>query len=303
METAVIERDDTPEVIPTPAPESTPTPESDASPEKEAKEPADSTEPETTPEVPANDEPSFEVDGEKLTPTQIREWRKKYDRDTKWVQANEERSAQLKRDETEISALRALKPYLDQRPDVLQQLFTPKPERNFDTEIQQLYQYRPLDTGSQEYVNWDYQVRNLYAEKAEARASHAAEEKYATQTAQQSNSVIERAAWTAYKEKVSQEDFVKMADYIKGNIRQGQFGAYPENCFDIAYRSLFWDKELERTRLETAQKAAKTISNAKPANPIQGVNKPRVELTEDDEADERYVQLMKERRLRKTTLE
>jgi hypothetical protein len=303
MESAIIEQDDMPEVIPTPAPVSTPTPESETSPQKEVEQPADSPEPEPTPEGTANDEPSFELDGEKLTPTQVRDWKKKYDRDTKWVQANEERSAQLKRDETEISALRALKPYLDQRPDVLQQLFTPKQERNFDTEIQQLYQYRPVDTNSQEYVNWDYQVRNLYAEKAESRASHAAEEKYATQTAQQNNSTIERAAWTTYRDKVSQDDFVKMADYIKSNIRQDKFGAYPENCFDIAYRSLYWDKEIERTRLESAQKAAKTISNAKPANPIQGVNKPRVELTEDDEADERYVQLMKERRLRKASLE
>src|SRR5437867_3094208 len=94
-------------------------------------EPAPQTPETETPAAPAPVEPTFDIDGEKLTASQIKELREKYERDSKWIQSNEARAAELNRQEEELRQIRAFKGLVDQRPDVLQQLIQPPPQRNF----------------------------------------------------------------------------------------------------------------------------------------------------------------------------
>lgn len=293
MANTVIEAPDTPETTPAVQNDGNVVPESpqDSKPTAEPETP-----PEVTPAPDAPPDPEVEIGGEKLSAKQILEWKEKYGRDSKWVQQNEARAAELNRQEEELRQLRLLKPYLEQRPDVLQQLILPKQERNYDQELQNLYNNKPdPNIYPNEYLQWELQKDLLRDERAIYLSEKKAEARLQQQYSQAENMKIETDARAKYLSNgvVSQPEYTKMTEWIFQNV-QPRNGVYPKESYDVAFKILYEDKFLSQIKLDTAKKqVAPLLRTTNPQD--NGTHKPRVAKTDDDIKDDAFISAMKER--------
>lgn len=277
---------------PTPADTSVPTQTSGDAPQAPEQSETPET-PATSPEAAAPQE--FDVEGEKVTAAQIKEWKEKYGRDSKWVQSNEARAAELNRQEEELRQLRALKPLLDQRPDVIQQLVQPRQQRDFDAELRNLYANRPdpnIDYNG--YLNWEYQKDTLNREATAYTLQKQTEQKYLTQKAEEENSRVIDYGKQKYLDSktVDASEFVRMTNWIDHNYKT-QNGIVPKEAYDIAFKVLFEDKFLSQVKIDTAKRAVSPL--LKTTQSDNGINKPRVAKTEQDLQDDSFISAMKER--------
>lgn len=291
METTILEPHDTP-------PEATPAAPiegqevSPPSPPKEGEQPAT---PETpvaaTPTAPAPPEPTFEVDGEKLTASQIRELREKYQRDSKWIQTNESRAAELNRQEEELRQIRAIKPLLEQRPDIVQQLFQPTPQRNFDAEMQQLYAQEPdRFQDPQGYVAWKMREAQVVSDRTAALLQNQNRQEYEQRQAFEHNTQTEQYGKEKYLNNkiVTPAEFSRMNAWIVENVRSNN-GRYSKEAYDVAFKTLFEDKFVENVKLNAVKQAIAPLKNEKPQNSAVGIKPQEVQTTPDEEEDQALV--------------
>jgi hypothetical protein len=243
-------------------------------------------------------EPVFEVDGEKLTASEIKKLQENYGRDSKWVEKNEERAKVIKAREQELAPLLALKPYLDQRPEILQQLLQPKQERNIDAELDQLYNQKPTDPYDlQNMALWERQKDILIAQKI---ATNTQKELYQQNIVQQAvvhNDEIYKSAQDKYRDKVNDSEFYEMTEYIKSNYLPNQ-GKYSKNVYDRAYKELYEDKWLRDIKLETSKEAIKPLLKTTTSTKDNGI---KVSKTDDDDLtpqERKLVEFMKSKNSR-----
>lgn len=307
METTVLEvPDDTPETNPpTPAGEGTQNPPEggEVSPQsKETETPSASGETHDASDAPGATSPpesEFEIDGEKLTASQIRELKKKYDRDTNWVQRNEARAAELKREREELAPLLAIKPILEQRPELYQQLFTPPQKRNYDAELQQLYMQEPdRNLYPEHWAAWKVQIGNTERDKYTAQIQETQTQAVAAQAANTHNTKLLGDAKSKFVStgKLSDTELYDMATWVGQNIVPRN-GMYPENSFDIAYLALHSQKAQRDVAVEAARKAIEPLKNARPVSQRgdNGIKQPEVQPTPEDEDDNAFISMVKSR--------
>src|ERR1043165_4293240 len=261
MATTVLEMPDTPQDPATPAAPETPPVAGDAPPEQQ---PTPETPETPAPVVPAPPEAVIEVDGEKLTASQIKTLREKYERDSKWIQANEAKAAELNRQEEEVRQTRALKGLIEQRPDILEQLLKPPPERNFDAEMQSLYAQRPDPTDYQNYANWELAKDKLNREATAAMFESKARSDYEQRMAIEHNNQTEKYGKEKYLETkiLTPQEFHRMNQWIIENAKAVN-NRYPKEANDIAFKALYEDKFLAGVKLTATQRAIP------PAEPVK----------------------------------
>lgn len=240
------------------------------------------------------DEPVFEIDGEKLTASEIRQLKKDRENDSKWKDENRRKAEELNRRAKELGPLELLKPYLEQRPEVLQQLFAPKQERNLQAELSALDAKKPdpyQDFNG--YETWREQRQEIKDAIREREVLKHAEQRYMSSLAEQHNLSLEKEAKARYvdSEKVSAEDFRgPMTQWIVQTLKPDANGRYPAESYDLAYKVLYGDKEMRAGKLEATQRMITQLDKAKPADTVHGARKAEVPKTEKELEDEAFVE-------------
>lgn len=248
------------------------------------------------PETPTEEqEPAIEFDGKKYTSSQFKEMEKAYTNSTEWQKTNTQRAQevaeerrQLEERAARVSMLEGLAEKVQTNPDLLKQIFAPRQEKDYDAELNRHWQQRPSDTGSQEYVNWEYQKDMILAERAEEKATKRASESLISNTAKDHNSTVSIEGFSKYKDKVSQGEFKQMAAWIQQNVAAPQ-GRYPKDSYDIAYRTMYFDKAVSDAALEGAKKSGDALLKAKPADGQNGRKPIDIQKTQTDLDDDEFI--------------
>jgi hypothetical protein len=231
----------------------------------------------------------FDIDGEKLTAEQVKEmkdaWKNKQDWTKDFTQKSQvaaDERRKVEADKQRLQEAMFIQQKLHENPDLLKQVFAPKPTRDWKAEEAQIWSQRPIDINSQEYVNWEYARTNFYREQDREEVQRNVFQKQSEQTAKDHNERITLAAWEKYsKDGVAQDDFVKMADWIRGNLKETE-GRFPKESFEIAFSSMFPDRQIRKEKLDATKKASEAIVKAKPADGVKGAQ----QTTENDMSDD-----------------
>jgi len=239
-----------------------------------------------TEEKPAEKEATVELDGQQIPLSQLKEALDIAKNQKEWNRKNTQSAQEIADQKRQLQEAAYIAEQVKSHPEILQQLFAPKPERDIDAEIRQMYAQRPVEFNSQEYVNWDYQMRMLESEKVQQNVLKRSQESLSRTTAKEHNDTVYAEGLEKYREKTNPDEFRQLQEWIIKNLSPDN-GKFPKDSFDKAYRILFFDRAVSEAKLEATQKLGKSIAQAKPASGAPGATK-RTEtktLEEQDEAD------------------
>jgi len=244
----------------------------------------------------------LEFNGEKFTAEELKEMREAYKNKSEWqkdfTQKSQAAKEELRRIETEKKAIQEamfIREKLSERPELLQQIYAPKQERNFAEEERLLWSQRPPDPSTQEYGNWEYQKTLFYNERAKQEAIQEALKQNKQTAAVDYNGQLSVQAWDKFsKEGVEENEFQDMAQWILSNLKQSD-GKFPKNSYDIAYMAMFPDRQVRKEKIEATKKASQAIEKAKPAN-VEGASKTTEKETSDD--DDAFIAELRARKRR-----
>lgn len=256
--------------------------------------------PVSAPEPGAEGQPStpkdsdVEIDGQRLSAAQIKDAMAALANREAWQKENTRKSQEIAEQrrawEKEQQEILFLKKKLEEKPDVVQKIFAPEAERNFEAELQELYSRKPQDPFSQEYVQWEFTKDRLNREIAKTEALRESQSVLLRSTAADHNSNVEKSSWEKYRGKVSWEEFRDMAAWVLENVN-ARGGKYPQNSFDMAYQMVHPEKFQEEIKLSAVKAANDSLTKAKPAGE-PGVQKPHDKLTPEEQSDEEFVKRM-----------
>lgn len=250
-------------------------------PEPEVAEPGTEPQPESTPAP----EPTIEIDGQQIPLSQAKEALEVAKNQKEWKQKNTQRAMELAERERQLQEASLIAERAKANPQLLQQLFAPQQERDFNAELQALWAKRPQDIYSQEYANWEFEKDRLNSERLRYDLSKQNQQEFNQVAAVQHNNSVEAQAHAKYDEKVSPQEFLQMGQWIIQHIQRDQSGKFPKDCFDTAYRNVFFEKAVADAKLDGSKKAAASILNAKPASGAPGATK-RTETKTPEELDD-----------------
>jgi hypothetical protein len=289
MANEILERSD-PEEVATPEPEVVEAAEP-IQPEVEPEE----TKEEKQPELPSQDEPEIEIAGEKVKASQIAEWRKDAENKKEWQKSNTTKAQEIARRSKELEQAEAIYKLVSQDPAKLQKLLAPEPERNYDAELNALYQQAPDPLDRQAYLNWEYQKDQLLSAKsAEKGYKHALAQESQKATKEHNDSVVNRA-YEKYNGKMSEDEFKEATTWIVGNI-SAKDGRYSEQSYDVAYKFLYGDRDVESAKLSAAKSVGDSIRRAKPASGETGKLPKQETKSPGDDEDDAFVEEIKHRK-------
>lgn len=255
------------------------------------------TEEEKQPET-SQEEPEVEIEGEKVTVAQLKEWREAAKNQKEWQKSNTVKAQQIAEDRKRLQQAEMLYDFFQKNPEKFQKIVAPEPARDFNTELETLYQQRPTEDPN-EYWKWEQKKDRLIAEKAAAEAAERVKQQTVQEFSRKHNEDVVRQAAEKYKDKVSADEFEGMTRWIMENVRPKEGNIYDQKAFDMAYTILHGDKVVEEAKLNAVKSVARSIEKAKPASGEPGKTKPEKEpdSAEDDEFEqrvhERYPRLRK----------
>ena len=284
METEFLERED-PE-------KATPTTEVESAETEKQPEVAD----ETTTEEQSEGTPKeaeVEIDGQRYTVTRVKEWQEAAKNKDQWQKSNTLKAQEIAAKRKTLEEAEAIYNVLKQNPEKLQKIFAPEPERDFDKETQAHYSRRPLEYGD-EYVRWEQERDRLITEKATSQAFRLAQSQETQRSAKEHNESLANTAYDKYHEKVTDEEYQQMAGWLVNNL-QPKNGKYPVEAFDVAYKVLYGDKDVESAKLSGAKALSDQIRKAKPASGEPGKLKQPETKTTSDEEDDKFLEEIRAR--------
>lgn len=275
--------------------EATPTPEVVESAETEIQtEVPEETKGEQEPEPSAPvEEPEYEVEGQRYRASQLKEALEASKNKAEWQKSNTLKAQEIAAKRKELEQAEAIYNLVKGDPTKLQRLLAPEPERDFKGELEKHYKMRPEVYG-QEYIDWEFRRDSLVAEQASEKAFKHAQAQESMRAAKEHNDGIVNRSYDKYKGKVNDDEFQSMASWLSQNI-QPKDGRYPETSFDVAYRFLYGERDVETAKLSAAKAVGDSIRKAKPASGEKGTLPKPEHKTPSDEEDESFANAVKER--------
>lgn len=242
----------------------------------------------------AVEEPTFEVDGEKLTASQIKKLKEDYTNDSKWKARNQAEAEANKKARLEVAQLEYLKSVLEQRPEILQQLIAPPVKRDFDRELQEHYANVPSEYDQAALIQWNLKRDSLIREQAASMANEVYQKQSQERDSREYHSRLERAWKEKYVDsgKLTPEEFSSDLQWVVANVNPHN-GKIPEQAFDHAFKILHEDKYLSGVKLEATQKAVGPILKAKASVTNNGNKQRETAPTVEDDLDNDFVQRVK----------
>jgi len=253
--------------------------------ETESEETKETPTEQTTESATSEEESQVEIDGEKVPVSKLKEWKEAYGNDSRWKDKNRKESERINAEKRELDSLKLLKPALEQRPDILQQLLAPK--RDIDAEVQSHYGRRPDPYADpNQFAQWEYVKDQLLREQTTFHLQAQTKQDYARAEAVRTNDEVFQSGHSAYfKEKlVDGPEFMDMQRWIMENVKD-RHGAYPKNSFDIAFAALYPERKMRSEKVQTVKDVLKSQEKAVPAKK-EGVQKTETqsELNESESA-------------------
>lgn len=287
MANEILEREDPQEA--TPAPEAVESAETEIQPEV-PEETKGEQEPEPSAPV---EEPEYEVEGQRYKASQLKEALDAAKNKSEWQKSNTLKAQEIAAKRKELEQAEAIYNLVKSDPTKLQKLLAPEPERDFDGELKSHYQKRPEVYG-EDYIKWEFERDRLVAEQASEKAFKHAQAQESMRAAKEHNDGIVNRSYDKYKGKVSDDEFQAMASWLSQNI-QPKDGRYPETSFDVAYRFLYGERDVETAKLTAAKAVGDSIRKAKPASGEKGTLPKPEHKTPSDEEDEAFTNAVRER--------
>ena len=290
METTILEAPDTTEVesnVEAPV-ETAPAVDS---PEKESEQV------EQTNDAPApeeSQEPTVELDGEQVPLSELKKMRADFKNDSNWKDKNRRESEELNKKQQRYARLELLEPYLEQHPEIIQQIVQPKPQRDIDRELQEHYNNIPNpDIDPDGARAWALKRDQMILEGSAMKAESQIQSRYQKESVDKQNGEVVSYAQDTYTDKVGREGLEQIASWVVANM-QPKNGAYKKSDVDIAYQVLFRDKYLQELQVDTAKKVVAPLLKSKP-NGGDGVKKQERQLTPQDADDDSFVQTVRQK--------
>lgn len=236
-------------------------------------------------------EPTVEIDGEQVPISEVKRLREEYKNDSNWKDKNRRTSEELNAQRKELAQLELIKPLIEQHPEILQQLFTPKQNQNFETELQAHLSQEPDATQDwNAWRAWNFKKDELAVKVSEERAVNRLRTENLKRDADDHNLRLSNQAAKDFVDsgKATREEVQEMANWIVANIKDKN-GRYPDNAFDIAYKATMnSDKEIRQAKLDATKSVQKSIEKAKPADSVNGANK-RDQMTAEDIEEQEFI--------------
>jgi hypothetical protein len=288
MATEIMERSD-PETVATPEPEVV-----EAAETTQPEVPEETKDAEQPEETPAVDEPEYEVEGQRYKASQLKEWKEAADNKDKWQKANTLKAQEIASKRKELEQAEAIYNLVRSDPAKLQKLLAPEPERDYDAELNTLYQQAPDPLDRENYLRWEFQKDQLLSAKSAERGyKHALAQESQRATKEHNDALVNRA-YEKYKGKMSDEEFVKATEWGVARLAPKD-GRMPEEFYDIAYSVLYGGRDLEQAKLSAAKSVGDSIRRAKPASGETGKLPKQETKSPGDEEDEAFAARIRDR--------
>jgi len=290
MDTEILERSD-PEEVATPSQEVV----KEAAPVEQPEVQPEETKDEKQPEQPSQEEPEYEVEGQRYTAAQLKEWKEAADNREKWQKANTVKAQEIAARRKELEQAEAIYNLVKSDPAKLQKLLAPEPERDFDGELQALYQQQPDLLDRDNFVRWQYAKDQLLAAKVADQSYKRALTDVQTRSAKEHNDRVVNDAYEKYKGKMSDDEFRQATEWGVANLAPKD-GKMPDNFYDIAYRVLFSERDIESAKLSAAKAVGDSIRRAKPASGDVGKLPKHETKSPGDDEDDAFIEEIKYRK-------
>jgi hypothetical protein len=253
-------------------------------------------EPQAEPEQPpvtTPEEPSIELDGQRLTATQIKEMKKAQEDRDKWQKANTQRAQELAEKERRLSKYALIDEAVQRNPNVLQTIFTPAPQVDLNADLQAHYNKRPADVFAPDYAQWEMQKDLLLSQRAEQRAEEKATARILETEAREHNERIGTEAEKKLRDKGrSVDEIMDIGRWVAENIKPRN-GKYPQNAFEVAEKFLYGEEDSRSAKLEASRAAANSIQRAVPASG-NGVSRNQEPKSPQDDEDSAFIDRIKD---------
>ena len=243
--------------------------------------------------TPQEEEAVVEIDGQKLTAKELKEWQEAFKNKSEWQKSNTQKAQEIAAQRKEMEEAIAINTLLKSKPELKQRLFTPEPERNLQSELDAHYGKRPEVYGD-EYIQWEKTRDRLVSETAAIEGYKRARLEAQQQITQQHNDNVVNTAYEKYKGKLSEDEFRASADWVLKNIR-AENGMYPQSAFDTAYAVLHGSRDVTDAKINATKSVIRSIEKAKPASGEQGTLKTTEKISPEDEEDEAFAAEVKAR--------
>ena len=270
--------------------------------EKEVQEPVvEAPEPKAEPEQPTEtptevpEEPTIEFDGQRLTASQIKEWKEAHENKKEWQRANTQRAQEIAEERKKLARASLIEEQFSKRPELLQELFKPPVARNIDVELQSLYQSEPQDIFSPEHQQWMLNKDRLLLEKAETNAEQRAVQRITEKEAYEHNMKLgEEIEAKMLAKGRSAEDVLSLGQWVAENMKPKN-GKFTAEMFEVAEAIKFGKESIRQAKLETAKQTVQSITKAKPASGAPGVQKPHESKDQVEREEDEWVNYMNEK--------
>lgn len=234
-------------------------------------------------------EPTVKIGGQEVPLSKAEQALKDYGNDQAWKDKNRRESEELNARRKRVERLELLEPMLEQRQDIVQQLFAPKPQRNIDAELAEHYSKRPTDQYDAAQVSaWEMKRDILNSDKIRMETESRIESVRAREEARLHNERVESQAAERYVKpgKVDQDDFQRMTDWIIQNLNLSS-GKAPANAYDVAYRALYADRFERDIRADATRRSVAPLRAATSGGADAGLSQrtPPPTATEADDND------------------
>jgi len=248
------------------------------------------------PAEPVVEEPTFELDGQRLTASQIKEMKDALENKDKWTKTNTQRAQEIAAERKRLARYELLDEQLQKNPAALQTLFQPPaPQRDLTAELQLLYQQKPQDIFSPEYQQWEMEKdQALYRKSVEEAKQSTRQEIFQQEAQEHNNSIGKRVEEKLRSKGLDETDIAAVGQFVVENFKPKN-GKYDESHFDIAYSHLYADTAIRQAKLDTAKSVASAMTKATPAQVGQGINKKQEPKSSIDESDDAFVRNVNER--------
>lgn len=235
--------------------------------------------PEETQEVTETAEESpeaeYEIEGRKLKASEFKSLLEKAENADRAIAEATRKNQETAEERRRLGEYSVIAERLRAQPELLGQLFQPKPTRDYDNEVAQLYGQKPDPTQDpQGFVNWEYRKDLLLQERAEARMEARIQKQLVQEDAKRANDSLFEKGKTEFLDKslVNQDEFMQMQRWIMENVRD-RGGKYPMNSFEIAYAANFGDRRVEKARVQAVKNIITSQEKAKPQSGVKGTLK------------------------------
>lgn len=242
-------------------------------------------------------EPEISIGDRKMPLSKVEQALRDAENNEAWKDKNRRESEELNARRKRVERLELLEPMLEGRQDILQQLLTPTPKKDYDADIAAHFAAKPTDSYDAAAMSaWEMKRDMLNSEKTEAKMEARIEMVRAKEEAGMHNSSIETAARERFikSKKVDEADFERMTEFVlKRQLFDQRTGKAHSDAYDLAYKSVFADRYERDIRADATRRTVDPIRKGTSGGADAGITQRTPQTTQAEVDDNDFVAMVK----------